>query len=110
MASSVLQNATRPLRIGMIGAGVVGGGVYEIIMNRLGGSAAAKTNTPVITKICVRDANKSRDFHIDPSATEVVTDIKSIVNDDNIDLVVEVMGGVGLAKDAVMQSLKNGKR
>lgn len=108
MASSVIQNATRPLRIGMIGAGVVGGGVYEIIMNRLGG-ATAKTNTPVITKVCVRDANKARDFHIDSSATEVVTDIKSIVNDENIDLVVEVMGGVGLAKDAVLQSLKNGK-
>ena len=93
----------------MIGAGVVGGGVYEIIMNRLGSSSAANTNTPVITKICVRDASKPRDFHIDPSKTEVVTDVNSIVNDVNIDLVVEVMGGVGIAKDAVMESLKGGK-
>jgi homoserine dehydrogenase len=94
----------------MIGGGVVGGGVYEIIMNRLGGSSSAvKNNTPVITKICVRDATKSRDFHIDNSTTEVVTDVKSIVNDENIDIVVEVMGGVGLAKTAVMESLRRGK-
>ncbi|KAL7516634.1 hypothetical protein ACHAWX_001626 [Stephanocyclus meneghinianus] len=116
-SSAILQNSIRPLRIGMIGAGTVGGGVYEIIMNRLGGSsnksqaasAASKNITPVITKICVRDAAKSRDFHIDTSATEVVTDVKSIINDADIDIVVEVMGGTGIAKDAVMESLRRGK-
>jgi len=102
MSSSVLQSTIRPLRIGMLGAGVVGGGVYEIIMNRLGGSDS------IITKICVRDSTKSRDFAIDP-ATTVVTDVNSIVNDDEIDLIVEVMGGVGIAKDAVMESLRQGK-
>lgn len=91
----------------MLGAGVVGGGVYEIIMNRLGGSDR-KNNAPIITKICVRDSTKSRDFAIDP-ATTIVTDVKSIVNDDEIDLIVEVMGGVGIAKDAVMESLRQGK-
>ena len=102
MSSSVLQSTIRPLRIGMLGAGVVGGGVYEIIMNRLGGSNS------IITKICVRDSTKSRDFAIDP-ATTVVTDVNSIVNDDEIDLIVEVMGRVGIAKDAVMESLRQGK-
>ncbi|KAL3792982.1 hypothetical protein HJC23_010995 [Cyclotella cryptica] len=116
-SSAILQTSIRPLRIGMIGAGTVGGGVYEIIMNRLGGSsnkslaasAGNANNTPVITKICVRDASKSRDFHIDTSATEVVTDVKSIINDSEIDIVVEVMGGTGIAKDAVMESLRQGK-
>ena len=68
MSSSVLQSSIRPLRIGMIGAGTVGGGVYEIIMNRLGGSsnkppAGNKNNTPIITKICVRDPAKARDLN-----------------------------------------------
>lgn len=90
-------------RIGMIGAGTVGGGVYEIIMNRLKSSSAA------ITKICVRDANKPRDFQINSSITQVVTDISSILNDDSIDLVVEVAGGTTFAKDAVFTALKGGK-
>ena len=93
----------------MIGAGTVGGGVYEIIMNRLRGGSDANTTTPIITKICVRDANKQRDFSLDSTKTQVVTDVTSILNDDDIDLVVEVAGGVTFAKDAVYESLKSGK-
>ena len=88
----------------MIGAGTVGGGVYEIIMNRLGGSSS--TETPIITKICVRDANKPRDFSLDTSLTTIVTNVESILNDDEIDMVVEVAGGVTFAKDAVYKALK----
>lgn len=114
--SSILQSSLRPLRIGMIGAGTVGGGVYEIIMNRLGGRSAGNNTTTsgakkqvVITKICVRDPTKPRDFQIDKGSTQIVTDINSIVNDKDIDLVVEVMGGTTLAKSAVLESLKQGK-
>jgi len=109
----------RPLRIGMIGAGTVGGGVYELIMNRLGGSKSSSSSdsskktstppTPIITKICVRDATKPRDFTIDAASTTIVTDVQSILDDDDIDLVVEVAGGVTFAKDAVYASLKKGK-
>ena len=98
----------------MIGAGTVGGGVYEIIMNRLGGStsstnSSSNNTTPIITKICVRDASKTRDFTLDPTSTQIVTDVQSILNDDDIDIVVEVAGGVTFAKDAVYASLKSGK-
>eukprot|EP00985_Skeletonema_marinoi_P014784 scaffold7528_cov132-Skeletonema_marinoi.AAC.1 len=72
-------------------------------MNRLNSSSAT------ITKICVRDANKPRDFQIDSSITKVVTDVSSILNDDSIDLVVEVAGGTTFAKDAVFAALKGGK-
>lgn len=100
----------------MIGAGTVGGGVYELIMNRLGGvnsngsstSKSSSSPTPIITKICVRDATKPRDFTIDDS-TQIVTDVQSILDDSDIDLVVEVAGGVTFAKDAVYASLKSGK-
>jgi len=113
---------TKPIRIGMIGAGTVGGGVYEIIMGRLrsqsqsNGSASPSKGSSnpflrpcIISKICVRDKNKPRSFQIDQHVTTVVTDINSIVDDENIDLVVEVMGGIGIAKTAVLKSLKKGK-
>ena len=110
----------------MIGAGTVGGGVYEIIMNRLGGgkgtppndgaslsssssSSSSKAPTPIITKICVRDASRPRNFHVDPAITKIVTDLSSMVNDPDIDMVVEVAGGVTFAKDAVYASIRNGK-
>lgn len=104
----------------MIGAGTVGGGVYEIIMNRLGGgkgtppndgaaSSSSKAPTPIITKICVRDASRPRNFHVNPAMTKIVTDVSSMVNDPDIDMVVEVAGGVTFAKDAVYASIRNGK-
>jgi homoserine dehydrogenase len=74
-------------------------------MNRLKSSSSS----PIITKICVRDADKLRDFHIDSSITRVVTDISSIINDDSIDLLVEVAGGTTFAKDAVFSALKKRK-
>lgn len=123
---SLPYSSVRPLRIGMFGGGTVGGGVYEIIMGRLGGSRT--TNSPpksdqhltqqtqnaslrkcIITKICVRDLAKPRSFHIDDVETKLVSDYKSIVEDKNIDLVVEVMGGTGIAKTVVLESLKRGK-
>ena len=110
MSAAVAARVTPPLRIGLIGGGVVGGGTYEILMGRLGGgSGEAKpplNRACVVTKLCVRDASKKRDFVIDTSLTEVVTDVQSILQDETIDLVVEVMGGTGLAKTVVEGALR----
>lgn len=94
--------ARGPLRIGMIGGGTVGGGVYEIIMNRLSDRA-------IITKVCVRDLSKPRSFHMDDAVTILTTDVDSILRDPEIDMVVEVMGGTGLAKRVVVEALEANK-
>jgi homoserine dehydrogenase len=82
----------------MIGGGTVGGGVYEIIMNRLSDRA-------IITRVCVRDLTKARSFHVDDSITTLTNDVDSILQDPDIDVVVEVMGGTGLAKRVVLEAL-----
>lgn len=61
-----------------------------------------------LAKICVRDADKERDFTI-PEGCEVVTDYDAILTDDSIDTVVEVMGGTTDAKDIVFKALRSGK-
>jgi homoserine dehydrogenase len=121
MALAAAAAATRPLRIGMVGGGTVGGGVYEIVMDRLGGTALhaaesggvpstpRKTRGCIITKVCVRDLTKPRTFHINEAATELVSDVNSILQDDSIDMVVEVMGGTTLARTVVLEALKSGK-
>jgi len=94
----------KPLKIGMLGAGTVGAGVYEILAGRI--------NNPhrsiIVTKIAVRDTSKPREFNI-LSHTTITSDVNSILDDDEIELVVEVMGGVGVAKDFVIGALKRGK-
>mmetsp|Transcript_2938 Transcript_2938/g.5504 ORF Transcript_2938/g.5504 Transcript_2938/m.5504 type:complete len:493 (-) Transcript_2938:1081-2559(-) len=129
--SSSPAHRQKPLQIGMIGAGTVGGGVYEIIMGRLRSQhqrlpsmmdtsslAPSKKIVPhhpsmgpsfIISKICVRDRNKTRNFHIDKEATTIVTDIHSIIHDKDIDIVVDAMGDCDLSRFVVLESLQKGK-
>jgi homoserine dehydrogenase len=90
-------------RIGMLGAGTVGGGVYEILAKRATGG------NMLISKICVRSLEKTRDFEIDTTKTTVTTNANDLLSDD-IDCLVEVAGGSsGIVKETVLAALKMGK-
>jgi len=91
------------MKVGLVGAGTVGGGVCEILRLR-----AEQLPALEVTKICVRDAAKKRDFEV-PAGCEIVTDVNAIINDDSIEMVIELMGGVTVAKDVVMGALVKGK-
>lgn len=92
-------------RIGMLGAGTVGGGVYEILVKRAGGGGS----NMLISKICVRSLEKTRDFEIDATKTTVTTNANDLLSDD-IDCLVEVAGGSsGIVKETVLAALKMGK-
>eukprot|EP00621_Florenciella_sp_RCC1693_P005033 CAMPEP_0182535504 /NCGR_PEP_ID=MMETSP1323-20130603/18041_1 /TAXON_ID=236787 /ORGANISM="Florenciella parvula, Strain RCC1693" /LENGTH=518 /DNA_ID=CAMNT_0024745639 /DNA_START=9 /DNA_END=1563 /DNA_ORIENTATION=+ len=99
--------AKKPLSIGLVGAGVVGGGVYEILAKRRDDFLAVGADC-IIKKICVRDVNKVRDFEIG-AGTTIVGDVKEILDDPEIDCVLELMGGTGLAKDVVFGAISAGK-
>ena len=62
----------------------------------------------VVSKICVRDASKARDFTIEDHTT-VVTDANDILADPSINCVLELMGGTGKAKEVVMSAIAAGK-
>lgn len=95
------------VNLGMIGAGTVGGGVYQAI-HKNGGLMASRLGVKFqITRIAVRDLKKSRPVAI-PSQL-LTTDWQSVVNDPNIDIVVELMGGTTLAREVVLAALKQGK-
>lgn len=90
----------RAYRVGIVGGGVVGGGIVEIVKKR---------GLPVdIKRVCVRDLNKPRDWKV-PEGCELVDDVAKVVDADDIDLVVEVAGGVTQAKDIVFGALSAGK-
>ena len=86
------------LKIGLIGLGTVGSGVYKSL---------ADFESVEISKIAVRNINKPRTVQV-PS--EILTDNPyDIVNDPSIDVVVELMGGVEPAWDYIRTALENGK-
>lgn len=95
------------IHIGLLGFGVVGSGVAQILHNHQE-DLQYKLGVPVhIKKVLVRDLEKERKTHLDK---ELFTDnLDEVLSDDSIDLIVEVMGGTGFAKEAMEQALLAGK-
>eukprot|EP01031_Cornospumella_fuschlensis_P028245 gene28245-34110_t len=97
------------LRIGLFGAGVVGGGVAELVKKYQGNNRFSSMGVSMeVASICVRSTGKKRDFSIDPSVT-ITSNYNDILNDPSINCIVEVMGGITDAKEVVFAALKAGK-
>ncbi|MBO5254502.1 MAG: homoserine dehydrogenase [Opitutales bacterium] len=94
-------------RIGFIGMGTVGQGVWkhlQIDQERMQSRFGA---TYKLAKACVRDISKKRDIVI--SAEQMTEDPYDVVNDPSIDIVCELMGGTGKALELTLAALKQGK-
>jgi len=96
------------INVGIVGGGTVGGGICEILSSKASYLSELCSNDIKVTSICVRDTSKERDFEI-PAGCTITDDADSIINSDDIDIVVEVMGGTTKAKDVVFNALSNGK-
>lgn len=91
-------------KIAVLGYGTVGSGVVEVLDTNAE-SIAKKAGQPVEIK-SVLDL---RDFPGDPIQEKIVHDIDLIINDEEIDIVVEVMGGIEPAFTFVKRALEAGK-
>jgi len=92
------ENCMNKLKIGLIGLGTVGCGVYKTIQN---------IDNVEIVKIAVKNINKPRSVEV---PREMLTDNPyDVVNDPSIDVVVELIGGVEPAYDYISTAIKNGK-
>ena len=90
----------------MLGAGVVGSQIARLLIaNKSDLASRAGANLELVS-IAVKDSKLKRDGI---SAALLTNDAKSIVNDPQIDLVIEVIGGIDPAKDLILTALNNGK-
>ncbi len=95
------------LQIGLLGLGTVGRGVYRIITGNRENISRKISAGLEIKKILVRDIAKDRGIEIDPA--KFTNRPEDILDDPEIKIVVEVMGGLEPALDYVSRALKNGK-
>ena len=96
----------KKIKIGLLGLGTVGTGVYKLIGRRADIMDKTIGAELEIKKILVHNMNKKREG-IDPSL--LTDDWREIIEDDEIQIVVEVMGGMEPAKTIILEALRAGK-
>ncbi len=95
------------IRIGLLGVGTVGAGVFQVLA-RNGGEIERRSGRRLqVTQVARRDTAAAKAVVGD--AAGISSDPWRVVNDPNIDVVVELMGGYTLAKDLVLKAIANGK-
>jgi homoserine dehydrogenase len=93
----------KPVRLGLLGCGTVGGGVVQLL-HANAQYVAQSVGAPLeVARVLVRNPNKGRVPELDHS--RVTTDPEAILGDPSIDVVIEVMGGVVPAKGYVERAL-----
>ena len=98
----------KQINIGLLGCGTVGTGVAKILIenkdllaSRVGASLSLKH---------VADIDIKRDRKIKFDEGVLVTDARKVVDDPQIDIIVEMIGGVGIAKELILRAIDNGKQ
>jgi homoserine dehydrogenase len=105
-AANRAQNPADLVRIGVVGHGVVGS-AFTALVARQQEVIAARTGISLeVTRIAVRDAAKHASR---VGSATVSTDALQVASADDVDLVVEVMGGTTLAGDVIRTALEHGK-
>ena len=92
-------------KIGIIGFGTVGKGVYKILKSDIDTHPILKEIE--ISKIVVKNLSKKREIKYEDNL--LIDDPNLLIYDPEIDVIVEVMGGIKLAKDIILKSLNAGK-
>jgi len=97
----------KTVKVGLLGLGTVGGGTVDILQNTLPEIQRRLGQTIEVAIIAVRDLNRPRT--VDTSGIQLTDNTQDVVNHPEVDIVVELMGGTGLAKELLETAIKNGK-
>ena len=97
----------KPLKIGLLGIGTVGGGTFDVL-TRNAEEISRRAGRP-ITITHVADKNLTLANQVVAGRAVVTEDAMSIVKNPDIDVVIELIGGYGIAKALILEAISNGK-
>ncbi|RTL27768.1 MAG: homoserine dehydrogenase, partial [Rhodocyclaceae bacterium] len=97
----------KPINVGLLGIGTVGGGTFTVL-KRNEEEITRRAGRPIrIT--AVADKNLELAKSVAGADVRITDDAFSVVTDPEIDIVVELIGGYGVAKELVLKAIENGK-
>jgi len=97
----------KPVKVGILGLGTVGGGTVNVLKRNAAEIARRAGREIIVTRASAKDLDKER--ICDTQDIILSTDPLDIINDPEIDIVLELIGGAGLVKEMVLKAIANGK-
>ncbi|MFZ2311263.1 MAG: homoserine dehydrogenase [Methylobacter sp.] len=97
----------KPVKVGVLGLGTVGGGTVNVLRRNAAEIARRAGREIIITRASATDLNKQR--ICDTQGIALTTDPYEIINDPEIEIILELIGGAGPVKDMVLKAIENGK-
>ena len=97
----------RAIRVGLLGIGTVGGGTWDVLHRNAGEIRRRAGRAIRIARVADKDQKKARRLVGDRA--QVVGDAWSVVRAPDIDIVIELIGGTGVARDLVLEAIAHGK-
>ncbi|OQW92269.1 MAG: homoserine dehydrogenase [Beggiatoa sp. IS2] len=96
-----------PIKVGILGLGTVGGGTVSILQRNAVEIARRAGRGIVVTHACARELNRTQPYSIENMI--LTTQLEEVVNHPEVEVVVELLGGTTVARDAILQAIANGK-
>ncbi|MGZ4693205.1 MAG: homoserine dehydrogenase [Acidimicrobiales bacterium] len=96
-----------PVRVGLLGCGTVGSALIQLVQEQADGIEARTGMRLEIVRVAVRNASKDRG--VDLARDRFTNDAASVVTDPEVDVVIEVIGGIEPARQLILDALKAGK-
>jgi len=97
----------KPIQVGLLGAGTVGGGVFTVLQRNH--EEIERRAGRGIEIAVVADLDQKRAEQIVQNRARIVNDAYQVINDPEIEVVIELIGGYGIAKTLVLAAIAAGK-
>ncbi|UIF84953.1 homoserine dehydrogenase [Cupriavidus sp. UYPR2.512] len=96
-----------PIKVGLLGIGTVGSGTFNVLKRNQ--EEIRRRAGRGIEIAVVADLNTERARELTNGEVEIVSDANEVVNRPDIDIVIELIGGYGIARELVLKAIENGK-
>ena len=96
-----------PVKVGLLGLGTVGGGTVNVLQRNAEEIARRAGRSIVVSHAAARDLDKPR--ICDTEEMQLTINPEEVVDNPEVDIIVELVGGEGLAKDVILRAIANGK-
>jgi len=98
----------KEIQVGLLGCGTVGTGVAKLLINSRQVIRARLGTTLNLKRVADIDIETDRGVQFDEGV--LTTDANALVNDPEIDIIIEMIGGEGIAKELILKAIDNGKQ